>query len=296
MSLSTSKRVRQRVIRSAKLCALLLLLGSATAKASGADYRPIPGGEFRSVLPADGKSAPAQIAPFLLRVRPVSNAEYLSFVSAHPEWQRDQVPEVMATANYLSQWHSALDIGMLDPAAPVTQISWYAAAAFCESEQARLPRWGEWEFAAAAGENRSDARDDPPWLAHILAWYSRPGKGAIKKIASTPANYYGINDLHGLVWEWVEDFNGLFITTGSGDSRVQGEQKQLEFCGGAALSLGDRRNYAILMRLALLAAMEGNQSGSNLGFRCARDPSNPRNESHTSTPLKSTNNSNGKTP
>ena len=41
--------------------------------------------------------------------------------------------------------------------------------------------------------------------------------------------------------------------------------------GGAAVSLADRRNYAILMRLALLAAMESKQHGANLGFRCARD-------------------------
>jgi sulfatase modifying factor 1 len=60
----------------------------------------------------------------------------------------------------------------------------------------------------------------------------------------------------------------------SADSRVQGEQKQLDFCGGSALSLGDKRNYAVLIRLSLLAAMEANQSGNYLGFRCAREPLN----------------------
>ena len=83
-----------------------------------------------------------------------------------------------------------------------------------------------------------------------------------------PANYYGIQDLHGLTWEWVEDFNGLFV---SADSRTQNEQKQLEFCGGSALSLGDKSNYAVLIRLALLAAMEAKQGGNYLGFRCARE-------------------------
>ncbi|MNU02843.1 hypothetical protein D3C72_2466720 [compost metagenome] len=46
----------------------------------------------------------------------------------------------------------------------------------------------------------------------------------------------------------------------------------MAFCGGAALSLGDKNNYAVLIRLALLAAMEANQGGNYLGFRCARDP------------------------
>ncbi len=37
------------------------------------------------------------------------------------------------------------------------------------------------------------------------------------------------------------------------------------------LSLGDKSNYAVLIRLALLAAMEANQGGNYLGFRCVRE-------------------------
>ena len=252
------------------LLAGLMLHVAATA----GDYLLLPGGEFRSVLPTDGKSAPAIIAPFFLRSRPVSNAEYRDFVLTHPQWRRGQVPAMLAAAGYLSDWSGPTDHGALEPSAPATQVSWYAAAAFCDSEQARLPRWYEWEFGAAANESRTDARDDPAWLAHILAWYSRPANQPPQPIGLTLPNRYGILDMHGLVWEWVEDFNGLFV---SADSRVQGDQKQLDFCGGAAVSLADRRNYAILMRLALLAAMEGNQQGSHLGFRCVREPHNNRN-------------------
>ena len=251
--------------------AALLILGGCTANANAGDYVFLPGGEFRSVLPADGKSAPAIIAPFYLRTKPVSNAEFRNFVARHPQWQRGAVPAVLAGASYLSDWNSPLDHSPLASSAPATQVSWYAATAFCESEQARLPRWHEWEFAAAADDSRTDARDDPAWLAHILSWYSRPANQLPQSIGLAHANHYGVVDMHGLVWEWVEDFNGLFV---SADSRVQGEQKQLEFCGGAALSLADRRNYAVLMRLALLAAMEGNQQGAYLGFRCVRDPAN----------------------
>ena len=62
---------------------------------------------------------------------------------------------------------------------------------------------------------------------------------------------------------------GIVPTT---DSRNQGEQKTLETCGAAALSLGDRDNYAVLMRVALLAALDARDSMNTLGFRCARDP------------------------
>lgn len=246
-----------------------LLLATAALSATGADYLPLSGGTFRSVLPADGLSSPARIAPFQLRSKPVTNAEFREFVLSNPQWQRGQAPGLFVSPEYLRAWQGPLNFSPLAAQAPVTQVSWFAAQAFCASEQARLPRWYEWEMAAAADETRSDARDDPQWLARILNWYVRPAKQPPQAIGLEPANFYGLYDLHGLTWEWVEDFNGLFV---SADSRVQGEQKQLDFCGGAALSLGDKRNYAVLMRLSLLAAMEANQSGNYLGFRCARDP------------------------
>jgi hypothetical protein len=68
-------------------------------------------------------------------------------------------------------------------------------------------------------------------------------------VGTTPANVYGIRDLHGLVWEWVEDFNALMI---SGDSREQGDPDLLKYCGSGALALEDRENYALAMRLVLL--------------------------------------------
>jgi formylglycine-generating enzyme required for sulfatase activity len=131
-----------------------------------------------------------------------------------------------------------------------------------------LPNWYEWEFASAADASRTDARSDPAWRERILAWYAQPNGGALPAVGRGSPNVWGIYDLHESVWEWVEDFNGLFVTA---DNRDQGASKLMEFCGAAALSLGDRENYAILMRIALLAALDARDSGQSLGFRCARD-------------------------
>ncbi len=248
---------------------LLLVLALCAANgALAANYRALPGGTFRSVLPADGKEAPAVLAPFLMRSELVSNAEFRGFVASHPEWRRGRVPTILAGPGYLAAWRTPDDPGALDPHAPVTQVSWHAAAAFCASEGARLPRWHEWEYAAAADPGRADARDDPEWLSAILNWYARPANGVPGQIGRGRANFHGLHDMHGLVWEWVEDYSALFVNA---DSRAQGTAKQLDYCGGAAVSLGDRRNYAVLMRVALLAAMEGAQDAPFLGFRCARD-------------------------
>lgn len=245
--------------------AIALLATSATACA--ADYVAIPGSTFASVLPADGKAADAKVAPFRLRVTPVTNGEFLAFVEAHPEWRRDRVAQIFAEPRYLESWSAPDALGdAISPEQPVTSVSWFAAEAFCESESARLPTWYEWELAAAADTTRTDARADPAWRERILAWYARPSTQALPPVGGE-ANVYGVRDLHGLVWEWVDDFNALLV---SADNREQGDPDLLRFCGAGAITLQQRENYAVLMRIAMLSSLKAADTTANLGFRCAK--------------------------
>jgi formylglycine-generating enzyme required for sulfatase activity len=251
-------------MRALALACLGLLLA---LPAAAAEYAALPGGTFTSVLPADGKAAPAQVAPFRLRTELVTNAEFLAFVKAHPAWRRDKVARILADARYLTQWASADTLGdEVLPRQPVTRVSWFAAQAYCESERARLPSWYEWEFAAAADATRRDARADPAWRESILGWYSRPSGSALPAIGGAP-NAYGVRDLNGLVWEWVDDFNALMVAS---DSRDQGDPDLLKFCGAGALSMQDKENYAVLMRIAMLSALKAADTTNNMGFRCAK--------------------------
>ncbi|MDE2456705.1 MAG: SUMF1/EgtB/PvdO family nonheme iron enzyme, partial [Burkholderiales bacterium] len=149
---------------------------------------------------------------------------------------------------------------------PATNVSWFVAQAYCESEGARLPTWTEWEYTAAADATRRDARQDPVWLAKILGWYARPADSLLPAVGGA-ANVYGVRDLHGLVWEWVDDFNALLVNP---DSRSADDADRLKFCGAGAISLEDKQNYAVLMRIALLSSLDASNSTASLGFRCAR--------------------------
>jgi len=244
------------------------LLGLMLAlPAVAADYVALPGGTFTSVLPADGKAAPAQVAPFRLRTELVTNGEFLAFVKKHPEWQRDKVASILADARYLTQWGSADALGDTAlPRQPVTRVSWFAAQAYCESENARLPSWYEWEYAAAADATRRDARADAAWRESILGWYARPSNSALPDVGGV-ANVYGVRDINGLVWEWVDDFNALMVAS---DSREQGDPDLLKFCGAGAISLQEKENYAVLMRIAMLSALKAANTTNNMGFRCAK--------------------------
>jgi formylglycine-generating enzyme required for sulfatase activity len=45
---------------------------------------------------------------------------------------------------------------------------------------------------------------------------------------------------------------------------------KLQFCGAGAISLQQRDNYAVLMRIALLSSLGAADGTSSLGFRCVR--------------------------
>lgn len=239
--------------------------------AAATDYRALPGGRFESVLPqgtVPTVSTPVQVAPFAMRVTPVTVGEFLAFAQKQPEWLRGRVPSIFADARYLIDWSSADQPAAANgsTARPVVNVSWFAAKAFCEGEGGRLPTWLEWEYAAAADETRRDARSDPAWRRRILAWYERHTSTVLPPVGGT-ANVYGVSDLHGLVWEWVDDFNALFI---AGDSRTQGDPDLLKFCGAGAINIIDRDSYAVLMRIALLSSLSAADTTGTLGFRCVR--------------------------
>jgi len=249
---------------------LLLLAGALAAPAgasAGAAYARLPGGEYSSVLKYEDSGSRVRVAPFSLMSVPVTNADFLAFVRTHPQWQRDAVAGVFAEQRYLSHWAGATELGANAlPKQPVIWVSWFAASAYCKAQGARLPTWTEWEYAAAADELRTDARADPAWRERILAWYAQPSKRALAPVGTQRANAYGVRDLHGLVWEWTDDFSALLV---SADNRDQGDPDRLKFCGAGALSINDRDNYAVLMRVAMLSSLEGADATANLGFRCA---------------------------
>lgn len=250
------------------LVALLLVLPVASVIAGGAAWVQLPGGSFKSTLKYEDAST-MEIAPFALQRRPVTNAEFLDFVQARPQWRRDKVASVFSEPRYLSHWAGATTLGKTAlPQQPVVQVSWFAASAYCEAKGGRLPTWSEWEYAAAADELRRDARKDPAWRERILSWYSRPSNTALPRAGLQAVNAYGVQDLHGLVWEWTDDYSSLLVST---DNRNQGDADKLKFCGAGALSMDDRENYAVLMRVAMLSSLQARDTTANLGFRCARD-------------------------
>lgn len=235
---------------------------------SNATWASVHGGSFESVLPPAPGTKQAVVKDFRLDRTPVTNAQFALFLRSHPEWRRDRVARVFADDQYLRDWETALAPGSDRLRRPVVQVSWFAASAYCEARGARLPTWYEWEYAAAASGTLKDARNDPSWRQQILSWYSRSGRGPLPEVGLTPENIYGVHDMHGVVWEWVEDLSGMLV---SSDNREQGDPDLMRFCGEGALTMEQKENYATLMRIAMLSSMKASYTSATMGFRCAMD-------------------------
>ena len=237
-----------------------------TAPAESALAR-IAGGVY---VPLYGDGEPVEVGTFWLDRHLVTNAAFLAFVEAQPRWRRSAVPALLAGEGYLRHWQRDLELGEGEdvprPDAPVSHLSWFAARAYCAWRGQRLPTLDEWEYVARAGETEVDGSADPGFHQRILDWYARPRPKRLPPVGSTFRNVYGVYDLHGLVWEWVEDFNSVFVT---GESREDGSLDRQLYCAGAGAGAIDPRNYAAFLRYAMRSSLEANHAVGNLGFRCA---------------------------
>lgn len=237
--------------------ALFITLLFVATKAM-ADGVVIPAGIYTNLFKNEGTVA---VASFELDRHPVTNAEFLEFVRQRPTWQRSQVKSLFADASYLQHWQSDLEPGAGAPSnSPVVNVSWFAARAYAKWNNRRLPTLAEWELAAQA--------DDTNTVTLILAWYGRPVRGPLPPVGSTFANAQGAWDLHGLVWEWVSDFNTALVT---GESRADTGLERNLFCGSGALGASSFQDYAAFMRYAFRSSLKANYTVPNLGFRCAKD-------------------------
>jgi formylglycine-generating enzyme required for sulfatase activity len=226
----------------------------------------LPAGTYRPLYGRPGDPA-ARVAAFRLDRDPVTRADFLAFVRARPQWRRSAVrPLFAARDGYLADWVADLDAG--DAAAlrrPVTGVSWFAARAYCAAAGKRLPTVAEWEYAAAASETARDATHDPGFVQQLVSLYaSRPRP--LPAASTGLRNAYGVRGLHGLVWEWVDDFNSVLV---SDDSRGVGGRDHDLYCASAAIGAVDPSNYPAFLRYAVRAGLTGRSTTSSLGFRCA---------------------------
>lgn len=231
----------------------------------------IPAGEYMPFFqqsPGKGKArvenATVKMRAFRIDALPVTNAQYLDFVREHPEWRRSRVKPLFADRSYLTHWRGDLELRAVEAAsAPVTNVSWFAAEAYCEARGLRLPLTERWEYALAdQGRNQAEIEQQS------LGWFSAPNPKQLSAVGQGKPNGYGVYDLVGLVWEWTLDASSFMTGT---EQRNTSSKDDAMFCGGGSIGVSDAANYPAFMRYAMRSSLKASYTVENVGFRCEGD-------------------------
>lgn len=249
-------------VRQSKRCFLILtllfcgILFENAAFANAKEMVLVPSGVYKPFF-KEQDSTPVNISAFYLDKFPVTNSQFKKFLDRKPSFNKGAIASLFVGPAYLQHWPVTSSAGQR----PVVYVSWFVAREYCKFYGKRLPTLVEWEYASHA--------DDPKVIEAILRWYSRPESSPTKSIGQSEANKFGLSDMHGLIWEWVEDFYTVMVST---DSRGKGGGKRNDlFCGGGSVNAEDAKQYATFMRFAFRNSVSAKDTLGTLGFRCARD-------------------------
>lgn len=214
----------------------------------------IPAGKYHPLY-ADGAPA-TKVNAFSIDRVPVTRAQYLAFARANPEWRKG----IDASATKLDR--------------PMTGVTWSAARAYCAAGGKRLPTTAEWEYVAAADEQRRDATRDRAFLQRLVALYTTRPEARAGGAGEKFRNVYGVSALHGVVWEWTSDFDGgkgehAEHEAMAGMKHEGGGHEHMLSCASAAIGASNAGDYAAFMRYQFRAGLTRTSAQQMLGFRCA---------------------------
>ena len=225
---------------------------------------PKAGEGLQAMLASESPAHEVTVPPFQLDCVPVTNADFLKFILAVPEWRKSRIG-----GDYLRHWsenafpHDAARL-------PVVYVTWQAATAYADWAGKRLPTEAEWEYAARGGF------PDPqyPWGSEEAnprrANYRASGLHRPAPVGSYPPNPYGIFDLAGNVWQFCLDPWAPY----SADPRVQSEGDLRRMRTAAAerrvIRGGSFDGNPFNMRVTARDSHPADRPVAYIGFRCAK--------------------------
>jgi formylglycine-generating enzyme required for sulfatase activity len=109
---------------------------------------------------------------------------------------------------------------------PVENVSWDDVQEFIKKlnqkeggNKYRLPTEAEWEYAARAGMTSTYSFGDDAGALGRYAWYKGNSGETTHPVGGKEPNAWGLYDMHGNVWEWVQDWYGGYAGSSATDPR-----------------------------------------------------------------------------
>lgn len=151
-----------------------------------------------------------------------------------------------------------------DPDMPISHVDWREARNYCKAKGHRLPTEAEWEYAARAGSQTIN-----PWGDDIdtdYLWFAGNSVRKTPKVATRKANAFGLHDMMGSLWEWVEDWYSDHYYEKSSVHNPQGPEQQQSWRVIRGPSWLDEEEF-IRVTIRLRGESDPNEDYW-VGFRC----------------------------
>jgi len=219
----------------------------------GMKFTQIPAGEFDMGSEESDDEKPVHTVkiknPFYLGTYPVTQAEWKAVMGDRPShFKGDDLP--------------------------VEKVSWDKVQEFIKklnekegTDKYRLPSEAEWEYACRAGTTTRYSFGDLESELGKYAWYDDNSDGETHPVGQKNPNPWGLYDMHGNVWEWVQymwqyDYDGAPT---DGSARESGD-------GAARVIRGGGGNFSAgYCRSASRFHFDLSDRNHNLGFRLLRE-------------------------
>jgi formylglycine-generating enzyme required for sulfatase activity len=150
---------------------------------------------------------------------------------------------------------------------PVEQVSWTAIQGYLSATGMRLPTEAEWEYACRAGTSTPfyNGSTDDATLPSLAQCSSNSG-GQSRPVGGKAANGFGLHDMLGNVWEWVNDWQGGYPATAQTNPTGPASGVYRQFRGAAWPHGSDVQRSS-----NRTGGIPGYIAG-DVGFRVARNP------------------------
>jgi formylglycine-generating enzyme required for sulfatase activity len=195
---------------------------------------------------------------FLLAATQVTNAEYELFLRATSR----QAPPFWTDPNFNH------------PQQPVTGVSWFEAAQYCEWLRSRtrhayrLPTEAEWELAARGGLEQKEF----PWgnaAPQSLPDYATRWQSGPEPVARYAPNAFGLYDICDNVHEWCSDWYDLNYYAVSPERNPRGPEQSPMKPARKASRGGSWRHHIKVARCSARSSIPPDFQYADYGFRVA---------------------------
>jgi formylglycine-generating enzyme required for sulfatase activity len=244
----------------------------------------IPAGSFMMGSPAseagrmdrEGPQRRVTLPAFAAGKYEVTVGEYLACVSAgkcsQPAWRESGGEYNVSTGT--DEQYKRLGAALTGTANPIVGVSWNDAkkyVAWLNSKVSgspyRLLSEAEWEYAARSGSSTRWSFGDDEDSLETHAWYLGNSVSTTHPVGRKEPNAFGLHDMHGNVWEWVEDCSADSYSAGQ---TSDGRAYTSGACPLRVIRGGDGGSFPEDVRSATRNWFASTEHSTGGGFRVAR--------------------------